>query len=276
MPSKPGADAVITIEVPYVVLDSIGVTEYLVAIDHIRRQEAVGFSLAGSHLGRRGRLSWVVVGTPTLLFLFDVFSMGNAGFKHGLKELCESESLVKVMHDSRHAADMLRRQFNVNLVNVFDVQVADMVVESRLPREIQGATASLSEGRPTSGPWPKTLASLAATCEKYLRVASLSADKIDAQRLNSDTWWFLRPPTDDHLRHVAKETLYLLALKDKLEEKLSTEFRCAVDVFQGSVKEARLTKNPDESTGPLARPFAPLTRSLARSLRSLPTSWDSD
>ena len=54
---------------------------------------------------------------------------------------------------------------------------------------------------------------------------------------------------------------------------------------------ARSTKNPDVSTGPLARPFArslaPLTRSLAphyslrsraplRSLRSLPCSWDSD
>ena len=43
---------------------------------------------------------------------------------------------------------------------------------------------------------------------------------------------------------------------------------------------ARSTKNPDVSTGPLARPFArslaPLTRSLARSLRSLPRSWDSE
>ena len=54
---------------------------------------------------------------------------------------------------------------------------------------------------------------------------------------------------------------------------------------------ARSTKNPDVSTGPLARPFAhslaPLTRSLAtrcslrsraplRSLPSLPRSWDSE
>ena len=53
----------------------------------------------------------------------------------------------------------------------------------------------------------------------------------------------------------------------------------------------RSTKNPDVSTGPLARPFAwllaPLTRSLVlhyplrsrtllRSLRSLPRSWDSE
>ena len=39
-------------------------------------------------------------------------------------------------------------------------------------------------------------------------------------------------------------------------------------------------KNRDVSTGPLARPFArslaPLTRSLACSLRSLPRSWDSE
>ena len=62
---------------------------------------------------------------------------------------------------------------------------------------------------------------------------------------------------------------------------------------------ARTTKNTDRSTGPLARPFAcslalltcslalpysrcsraplrSLARSLARSLRSLPSSWDSD
>ena len=41
-----------------------------------------------------------------------------------------------------------------------------------------------------------------------------------------------------------------------------------------------INKNRDVSTGPLARPFAlslaPLTRSVARSLRSLPGLWESE
>ena len=222
-------DAIISVDVPYVILDSIGVTEFLVAVEHVRRQKVVGFSLAGSRLGRRGRLSWVVVSTPTLTYLFDVFSLGNEGFKHGLKEICTSVSIVKVTHDCRCAADMLRRQYNIDLANVFDVQVADMMVEARKMREGNQVDAKSK--------WPKTVLSLTACCEKYLRVGDPFEEKVDYQRLNSDTWWFLRPPHDDHLRFMMKGTVYLLPLKEALEEKLSVEYRCAFEAYLGSVRE---------------------------------------
>ena len=182
--TKSSSDAVRNIEVPYVVLDSIGVTEFLVAVGHIRRQKAVGFSLAGSRVGRRGRLSWVVVSTPDLVYLFDIFSLGNEGFKHGLKDVFSSDSVVKVTHDCRHAADMLHRQYGVDLVNVFDTQVADAMIEAKEKRDLAAAQGSVSSD---GGAWPKSVKSLPATCEKYLRVADKVADKLDVQRLNSDS-----------------------------------------------------------------------------------------
>ena len=73
------------------------------------------------------------------------------------------------------------------------------------------------------------------------------------------------------------------------------ELQCRVGWDGESALWFRLTKNQDISAGPLARPFArtahsfacsallaslahsaALTRSLARSLRSLPSLWDSE
>ena len=75
----------------------------------------------------------------------------------------------------------------------------------------------------------------------------------------------------------------------------ATQLRAGTEASEALAHWARIIKNPDESTGPLARPFArtahsfacsgllaslapsaALTRLLARSLRSLPRSWDSE
>jgi hypothetical protein len=45
----------------------------------------------------------------------------------GLKELFESPGVMKVIHDSRQAADMLLHRFGVKLANVYDTLAAHLV-----------------------------------------------------------------------------------------------------------------------------------------------------
>ena len=125
------------------------------------------------------------------MYLFDIFSLGNEGFKHGLKEICCSEKIVKVVHDGRFLADMLKWQYGVVLANVFDTQVADMVVLANekviFNTEVTDVNNNNNGPSASTSKWPKSVKSLTVSCEKYLRLKD-SSPAVDSQRANSETW----------------------------------------------------------------------------------------
>ncbi|KAK2551132.1 piRNA biogenesis protein EXD1 [Acropora cervicornis] len=110
-------------EVPTtVVVDSFGKT-FEDAVKFVSKQRVIGVVCEGINLGRYGKLCWLVV-----IYLFDILTLGAACFDEGLQNILESGDILKVIHDCRQVSDALFHQYRVRLVNVFDTQVADVVI----------------------------------------------------------------------------------------------------------------------------------------------------
>lgn len=61
------------------------------------------------------------------VYLFDIVAMNKAAFTEGgLKELLESSHVKKVIYDGRGDADALYHQFEVSLLNVYDLQICSV------------------------------------------------------------------------------------------------------------------------------------------------------
>uniref|UniRef100_A0A914WRB4 3'-5' exonuclease domain-containing protein n=1 Tax=Plectus sambesii TaxID=2011161 RepID=A0A914WRB4_9BILA len=83
-------------------------------------------------LGPQGQefLTLVVIGTSSgKLFLFDLVHSDSIMLESGLKELLESDQLLKVLHDARRVGTLLTQRYGVNMRNVFDTQVAHSVLQ---------------------------------------------------------------------------------------------------------------------------------------------------
>ncbi|XP_072896482.1 piRNA biogenesis protein EXD1 isoform X3 [Hemitrygon akajei] len=97
------------------------------AIFQIKQQNVIGVAVKGINVCRFGKLFWMQISTNDRIYLFDIFLLGAAAFKNGLKIVLEDINVLKVIHDSRLLSDCLYHQYRVDLTNVFDTQVADVL-----------------------------------------------------------------------------------------------------------------------------------------------------
>ncbi|XP_052280797.1 piRNA biogenesis protein EXD1-like [Dreissena polymorpha] len=111
----------------FTIINKIGEL-FFEAVKAIRRHMVVGVAMQGVCLGRKGKLSWVQIFDGGHTFLFDILRLGEHAFKEGLESILEDENILKVFHDCRIASDILHHQYSVDLVNVFDTQVADVFI----------------------------------------------------------------------------------------------------------------------------------------------------
>lgn len=100
----------------------------------ITRGDAVGVDCEGINLGPSGSITLVQIATmtphnrslPAKVYIFDTFL--NPDLLRGcLKNLFESERVVKVVHDCRNDSAALHFNYNIGLKNVFDTQVSAFV-----------------------------------------------------------------------------------------------------------------------------------------------------
>ncbi|KAK3696710.1 hypothetical protein QZH41_013062, partial [Actinostola sp. cb2023] len=120
------------------------------AVKYINSQRVVGLSCEGVNLGRYGKICWLVIGCRHFTYLFDIISLGDSCFQSGLAEILENGNILKVAHDCRQMSDALFHQYSIDLVNVFDTQVADIIIYKRekggnLPRTVNGLVGCLYE-----------------------------------------------------------------------------------------------------------------------------------
>ena len=88
----------------------------------------VGVSLHGQALGRDGTLSIVALSTRKSVFLVDCVALkAEAVMQRGLARLLADGGVMKVVHDSRQAADILWHKYDVDLSNVYDTLAAHIV-----------------------------------------------------------------------------------------------------------------------------------------------------
>lgn len=109
-----------------------------------------------------------------------------------LKEVLENNNIIKVFHDVSFDFRILNHQFKIKPKNIFDTQMAVLLL-----------------GKETMG--------LGGLLEEYFQVQK----EKKFQRVD----WCRRPLTSEMLSYAVKDTAYLLALKDRLQQELKEQKR---------------------------------------------------
>jgi len=95
-------------------------------VEDINAQPFVGLSVEAIMFGRYSEASLVSFATPSCVYLFDVYTLGDAAFENGLRGILESEQTEKVIRNCRIASDYLHHRHQVTLRSVYDTQVSGM------------------------------------------------------------------------------------------------------------------------------------------------------
>lgn len=93
------------------------------AMDDLMTYNYVGLGTDGANMGRKCKMPFLVLSTPQQIYIFDIQVMQYHAFDAGLKNILESESPKKIVHDCRKISDCLFHKHNVKLNSVFDTQV---------------------------------------------------------------------------------------------------------------------------------------------------------
>ncbi|XP_063418041.1 uncharacterized protein LOC134700595 [Mytilus trossulus] len=98
-------------------------------VDQLSKCDFIAMDAEGINLGKDGPLTLLQIGTvDDKVYLFDIASNRDL-FRNGkLKDILQSENLVKVIHSCSGDSAALYHQFGVRLNNVFDTQVAHLVI----------------------------------------------------------------------------------------------------------------------------------------------------
>ncbi|XP_031563472.1 uncharacterized protein LOC116299006 [Actinia tenebrosa] len=203
------------------------------AIKYISSQRVVGLSCEGIHLGRYGKVCWLVIGCRQFTYLFDVISLGTSCFDEGLGGILENANILKVIHDCRQISDALYHQYSIKLVNVFDTQVADIIIFQKekggqLPRVVNGLVGCLYE---------------------YLNLSPEEChfQKIRINNMQKDELiWSRRPLSQPLLDACAKHVMYLRELRLAQMERMLAEFIFGVDVYLSVIRDDKDLKPPDK------------------------------
>ncbi|XP_046563433.1 piRNA biogenesis protein EXD1-like [Haliotis rubra] len=179
--------------------------------------------------------------TKEEVFLFDVLSLGSECFQRGLQEIMESGKILKVMHDCRQPSDLLYHQFGVELVNVFDTQVAAVIIY-RMEH---------------NGDYPRYVESQYSLLLTELNMPLTELQIIryrETHQKEDQEVWCQRPAPLHILTAAAKQVKHLLPLRMKLMEKLLKEVTVGTEIYLGYVRDA---SNEDSKRGPTMRHLLP-------------------
>lgn len=186
-------------------------TECHELIKHIfEHRYAVAFDLEGFNLGGSGEVTLVKLGiiseeqqqqqppeTPKI-YIIDVFLNRNL-IEAGLRELFESEMILKVGHDVRTNSAALYKNYNITLKNVFDTQIAHLILQQQ------------STGRPAYK--PNKYISLAAISLRYggPNLNPKMRERLHRIYKKDNKYWQRRPLTEEMLQFAVPEVYALLS-----------------------------------------------------------------
>ncbi|CAJ0936962.1 unnamed protein product, partial [Mesorhabditis belari] len=94
-------------------------------------RKVVGVDLKTVTVGAEGEqfLSLAIIATTNQIGVLDLASSDVILLESGIKQLLESDRVVKVMHDARRVSSLLAHKYALMLRNVFDTQVAHAVLQ---------------------------------------------------------------------------------------------------------------------------------------------------
>nr|XP_042898214.1 piRNA biogenesis protein EXD1-like [Parasteatoda tepidariorum] len=189
-------------------------------IQHFRQQDVIGISLESPKIRRNETLHWLCIATSCCTFLIDIFTLGEYAFTKGIKDILEDPKIEKVVHDSREVSDCLFHCYNTKLVNVFDTQVADYIINRQ----------KTEDGKIIPYVQP-----LNSCLSHYLNVPEEFLFRRKKRCYQDDLVFYeLRPLREDLRNLFTKNVIYLRLLKQELDILLLEPLDKCVDIYMKS------------------------------------------
>ncbi|KAL0036742.1 hypothetical protein WJX79_008168 [Trebouxia sp. C0005] len=109
-----------------------GIEDAKAALRHILQCKWIAVGCEGQDVSKEGRLCLLQVYAAPVCFIFDLVAINShtrETVSSGLREVLESNSIIKVMHDCEKPAAAVFYQLGIRLCNVFDTQIARGVLQ---------------------------------------------------------------------------------------------------------------------------------------------------
>ena len=90
------------------------------AIETLLMEPTIGVSYEGH---KASEMKYLVISTPSDVHVFDVEAFGRNLFRWGLYSVLGNDDCVKIVHDCRQLCDILYKQFDLNMENVFKMML---------------------------------------------------------------------------------------------------------------------------------------------------------
>lgn len=177
---------------------------------------AIAFNVEGINLGVNGEVTLIQISyskepdtSRTNVVVFDVFLNPNL-IESGLKKLLESEKIIKIGHDVRVNSVSLYKSFGITLKNVFDTQVAHLILQQQ------------TMGRPAYK--PTKYISFFTLCNVYdgLNLNPKMKDRLHKLYKKDYKYWKNRPLNEEMLQFAVTE---VYALYPFVYEKIRSQIR---------------------------------------------------
>ncbi|XP_045176853.2 uncharacterized protein LOC123537263 [Mercenaria mercenaria] len=213
----------------------------------LQQETLLAVDCEGLQLGKDGPLTLLQIGTLNgTVYLFDVMKndqeQDKSFFKDsGLDGLLTSSEIVKVIHSCSEDSAALFHQFGIKLENVFDTQVAHMVIKEHKDRKLPSREK------------------LEEICKMYSTADGVYARKDDVQLKyvkNEGNFWAKRPLTQEMIDYASRDVAALLPevyvgqnryleenkLMDKFYDRVKEEIELEIYPVKKEKRKDRQTK----------------------------------
>uniref|UniRef100_A0A8C1WL25 Exonuclease 3'-5' domain containing 1 n=1 Tax=Cyprinus carpio TaxID=7962 RepID=A0A8C1WL25_CYPCA len=191
------------------------------AVMHIQEQKVIGIGAEVFGPIAQERLCWLQVATKKVVYLFDILLLGGQAFKNGLSMILENRHILKVVHDCRCVSRCLRAEFRVHLTNVFDTQVADLMLFYN----------------ETGGFLPDRVSSLQEVLRLHLKLPPTDLSPLCSKELHRKECpevWYIRPSPPALMTVMTASVRHLLPLRLVLLDALMSDYTILVDAYMSS------------------------------------------
>jgi len=186
-----------------VFIDSHTSEAFKQCVNELKQSKVIAYDCEGVRLSRTGKITLLQIAIPEKIFLIDVMTAGGKEIfvEGGLKEIIQSEEILKLAYDVRMDSDALFHQHDVLLKNVLDLQLLDIAI------------------RRAAGTLVEYLPSLSKTVNRRLTNAEILVCEDLKKRVKNmytsiedGDLWARRPLTDDARRYAALDAWVLMKL----------------------------------------------------------------